>query len=44
MVHCIDSGGDIFSINLLDGINFFHMAWQRVSKQTFLIVFNTVVS
>ncbi|VEN60670.1 unnamed protein product [Callosobruchus maculatus] len=34
IVHFSDSGGEIFSINLLDGINFLHMAWQRVSKHT----------
>ncbi|CAH1963058.1 unnamed protein product [Acanthoscelides obtectus] len=42
MVDFIDSGGEKFTINLLDAINIIHMAWQKVSKETTLNCFTDV--
>lgn len=39
MIHAIDKG-EIFTINLLDAINFVHLAWQRVSTETIAHCFN----
>jgi hypothetical protein len=34
IINSIDNGEENFTENLLDAINFIHMAWEKVSTQT----------
>ena len=41
MLEAMDNGPD-FSVSLLDAVNFIHLAWQEVSKETIANCFKHV--